>query len=69
MPKPVESPWHARSGLIVALAIALGGGWLSDKVRATQVETKAQIMPDRRDREIDQMLNRIAALEARCKGV
>lgn len=65
-PSP-EPWWHARSGALVALAIALGGGWLSDKVRATETQTRASIEPDRRDREIDQMLARISALEARCR--
>jgi hypothetical protein len=69
MPRPAAEPWwHARAGWLVALAIALGTGWLNDRAKQTETQTRQSIMPDRRDREIDQMLSRIAALEARCRG-
>ncbi len=61
-----EPWWHARSGVLVALAIAIGGGWLNDKVQATRATTLVDHMPERRDREIDQVHARLAALEARC---
>jgi hypothetical protein len=51
----------------VALAIALGGGWLNDRAKLVETQTRQAIEPDRRDREMDQMQTRMAALEARCR--
>ncbi len=66
MPPRKEPWWHARSGVIVALVVAMGGGWINDKVQAAKLDERASTMPDRRDRELDQLIARVAALEARC---
>lgn len=52
--------WHAHPGAIVALAVALAGGWFNETVHARDA---------RRDRELDQLERRVAAVErAGCDG-
>lgn len=57
-----EPWWHARSGALVALAIALGGGWIADERR----EGGLDVHNTRVDRELDMMERRLSAMEARC---
>lgn len=61
MPRP-EPWWHARSGALVALAIALGGGWIADERR----EGGLDVHNTRIDRELDIMERRLSAMESRC---
>ena len=62
-PQP-EPWWHARSGALVALAIALGGGWLAD----ARTEGGLTMQASRMDREVDMLERRLAALERRCES-
>lgn len=57
-----EPWWHARSGALVALAIALGGGWIADERR----EGGLDVHNTRVDRELDMMERRLSAMESRC---
>lgn len=56
--------WHANSSWLVALALALAGGWLNDKVRAAGNDRLLDTMPERRDREVDAMQGDIRELRA-----
>ena len=66
-PRKREPWWHANKGWLVALLIALASGWANDRWRAAGNDRLLQVMPERRDRDIDDLRARIAALEARCQ--
>lgn len=68
--KPVD--WtNVAVGLFVSLAGMTVGGFgarlIAKDQAVTALESQARTMPDRRDREIDQLIARVAALEARCR--
>lgn len=61
--KPPEHWWQARSGALVALAIALGTGWLAD----ARTEGSLAAGASSTSRELDLIQRRLDSLEARCK--
>lgn len=58
---------HPHVTLVVGLAVTLAGGWWktdADKSRQiADLQARTTELPARRDRELDQLLDRIARLE------
>ncbi len=67
---PRKPPWYqAHAGLLWGLALTVAAGWGYDRLQVARYGERAAIMPDRRDREVDSLERRIAALEARCGSI
>lgn len=56
---------NVAAGLLVAVGGTLFGRFMTKADLLGELQTKAQVIPDRRDREVDQLIARVAALEAR----
>ncbi|WCE04441.1 hypothetical protein [Pseudoxanthomonas sp. JBR18] len=63
--EPSKPWWHAHIGLIWSLALVAGGGFLAVKVQLAQQQTAIDRATPSRNREIDSLERRIAALENR----
>lgn len=55
MPPRKQPWWHANSGWVVALALAVFNLYQSRSDQLTKGAVMQEIMPQRRDREIDQL--------------
>lgn len=57
--------WHAHVGLMWTLVAAAVGAFVTVKVQLAQQQQVIDSAPARRDREIDQLIARLAAVESR----
>jgi hypothetical protein len=51
----------------IGLALTGLGGFVTVKAQLSAIEAKQAIAPDMRNREVDDIRARLAALESRCK--
>lgn len=55
--------WHAHIGLVWSLAGAIAAWAITTKADLARVQAQVETQPMRRDREIDQLIDRVHALE------